>query len=228
MPMRIAVIFDMDGVLIDSYAAHFESWLVLTAENGVEYSRAEFVAGFGRTTPEVIAEQWPGKEANLTDDRIRALAARKEVIFRELIERDFPAMDGAFDLLSALHAADISLAVGSSGPADNVQLVIEKLGARDLFSTAVTSSDVRRGKPDPQVFQLAAERLGVAVNRCVVVEDAPVGIAAARAAGMKCIGLASTGRTGDELQAADLVVGSLRDVTVMDVRRLLDVETGAT
>jgi beta-phosphoglucomutase len=100
-------------------------------------------------------------------------------------------------------------------------MVIEKLGAVNFFSVTVTGSDVDRGKPDPQVFQLAAERLGVAVNRCVVVEDAPVGIAAARGAGMKCIGFASTGRTPDELQAADLVVGSLRDVTVVDVRRLL-------
>jgi beta-phosphoglucomutase len=221
MPIRIAVIFDMDGVLIDSYAAHFESWRILAAENDVEYSQAEFVAGFGRTSPEVLAEQWPGKEANLTAERIHELAERKEVIFRELIERDFPAMDGAFNLLSALHAADISLAVGSSGPADNVQMVIEKLGAVEFFSTAVTGSDVDRGKPDPQVFQLAAERLGVSPNRCVVVEDAPVGIAAARAAGMKCIGIASTGRTPDELRAADLVVGSLRDVGADDVRRLL-------
>ena len=221
MPKRIAVIFDMDGVLIDSYAAHFESWRVLAAENGVEYTRTEFVAGFGRTTPEVIAEQWPGKDGNLTVGRIRELAARKEVLFRKLIERDFPAMDGAFDLLSALHAAGVSLAVGSSGPTDNVQMVIEKLRAVKFFSAAITGSDVDRGKPDPQVFQLAAERLDVPVKRCVVVEDAPVGIAAARAAGMKCVGIASTGRTWGELQAADLVVGSLREVSVDDVRRLL-------
>ncbi|MBT4867016.1 MAG: HAD-IA family hydrolase [Planctomycetaceae bacterium] len=131
-------------------------------------------------------------------------------------------MDGAFDLLSALHAADFALAVGSSGPADNVQMVIEKLGAVDFFSAAITGSDVDRGKPDPQVFQLAAERLGVSANRCVVVEDAPVGIAAARAAGMKCIGIASTGRTREELRAADLVVGSLREVSVVDFRELIE------
>lgn len=221
MPGPVAVIFDMDGVLIDSYAAHFESWQVLAAENDVEYSQAEFVAGFGRTSPEVIAEQWSAKLPELTAERILELDTRKEEIFRDLISADFPAMDGAIELLTTLHGAGVALAVGSSGPAENVNLVIDRLGARELFTAAVTGNDVKRGKPDPQVFLRAAGQLDVAADRCVVVEDAPVGVTATHAAGMKCIGFTSTGRSAEDLRKADLVVGSLREIGVEEILRLL-------
>ncbi len=211
MTPRFAVIFDMDGVLIDSYAPHFESWKRLAGECGCEYSEQDFVRGFGRTSPEVIAEQW-SDGSELTDDRIRELANRKEAIFREIIAADFPAMDGARDLIHSLAAAGIPMAIGSSGPPENVRLVVELLGVGDRLPSCVTGADVSRGKPDPQVFLLAAGRLRFPAERCVVIEDAPVGIQAARAAGMKCVGLASTGRKPAELQNANIVVQSLREL----------------
>ncbi|MBW3542374.1 MAG: HAD family phosphatase [Planctomycetes bacterium] len=218
--MTTAVIFDMDGVLIDSYQSHFESWRALAAEESRTYTEEQFAAGFGRTSREVIADQWRGEE--LSEERIARLADRKEAIFRERLATEFPAMEGAVELIAALHEAGVRIGVGSSGPPENVWLILQRLGVGEGIAAVVTGADVTRGKPDPQVFQLVAERLGVPAERCIVVEDAPAGITAARAAGMKCLGLASTGRTRDELQAADLVVGSLRELSVERITALVD------
>jgi beta-phosphoglucomutase len=172
----------MDGVLIDSYQAHFESWQQVAAEQGRVYTEGQFAAGFGRTSREVIAEQWRGE--SLSDDQIAQIDRRKEWLFREIIDRNFPAMDGAVDLIESLVRDGFRVAVGSSGPPENVHLAIERLGVGRLLSATVTGADVKRGKPDPQVFLTAAERMGVPPGRCVVVEDAPVGIEAARRGGI--------------------------------------------
>ncbi|MEX0701116.1 MAG: HAD family phosphatase [Planctomycetales bacterium] len=204
------VIFDVDGVLVDSYEAHFESWKRLGTESGRGYSRADFEWGFGRTSREVIRAQWDG--AKMTDAEVREIDDRKEAYYRELVRANFPEMPGARRLVRALHKAGFRLAVGSSGPPANVQVVIDRYGLGPYLSAVVHGRDVTRGKPDPQVFQLAAGRLGVPPARCVVVEDAPAGIEAARRAGMKCIGVASTGRTPEQLAAADCIVGSLEEL----------------
>ena len=207
-----AVIFDVDGVLVDSYRAHFESWKVLTAEHGIPLTEEKFAETFGRTTRDIVHLWWLGG-SSLGAPTVAAIDDRKEALFREILARDFPAMDGARELLASLTAAGLRLAVGSSGPPENVELVLGELG-RSLFDAAVTGSDVERGKPDPQVFLIAAERLGVAPEACVVIEDAVAGIEAARAAGMTSVALVSTGHSEEEFRAGrpDLVVGSLREL----------------
>jgi len=218
--MVLGVIFDVDGVLVDSYAAHFESWQRLGRELGFTMSEAQFVATFGRKSHEIIVEFWP--HLATSDLRVRELDDRKEELFREIIAANFPAMDGAVELIDALQAAGFALAVGSSGPPANVGLVLDQLARRDKFKAVVTGRDVARGKPDPQVFELAADRLGLPPARCVVVEDAPAGVAAAKAAGAKCLGLASAGHDPAVLSAADRVVRSLREVNASEIRRLID------
>jgi beta-phosphoglucomutase len=215
-----AVIFDMDGVLIDSYDAHFRSWRKLGRELGREYTEEDFAAGFGRTSREVIVEQWGG--GSMTDAEIAAIADRKEALFRDSLAEEFPAMPGAVALIEALRRAGVRVGVGSSGPPDNVHLILERLGVKHAVDAVVTGADVTRGKPDPQVFQLVAERLAVPPEHAVVVEDAPAGVQAARAAGMRAIGLASTGRTPGELGEADRVVSSLAGLTVSDFRDLIE------
>jgi beta-phosphoglucomutase family hydrolase len=216
---KLGVIFDVDGVLVDSYQAHYQSWQRLGREIGAQMSEQQFVATFGRTSREIIREFWP--HLATSDDQVAQIDDRKEELFREILAADFPAMEGAVELIDALAAADFSLAVGSSGPPENVGLVLDKLSRRDRFQAVVTGRDVTRGKPDPQVFLLAAERLGLPPGRCVVIEDAPAGVAAAKAAGAKCLGLASAGRDPALLAAADRVVGSLRKIDAVDFDRLL-------
>jgi len=208
---KLAVIFDMDGVLVDSYQAHFESWQVVADELGLAVTEADFAAQFGRTNREIIVAYWG--EGRFSPERIAALDDLKESAFREILEARFPAMPGAPELLRSLDGAGFTLGVGSSGPPANVDLVLDKLGARPLFRAVVTARDVTRGKPDPQVFLLAAGRLGVAPERCAVVEDAPAGIAAANRAGMRSVGLVSTGRTRELLSGADFTVDSLTELS---------------
>jgi HAD superfamily hydrolase (TIGR01509 family) len=209
-----AVIFDVDGVLVDSYDAHMRSWLLMGREHGLTITEEQFASTFGQTSREIIARFWG---SDLSREDAEALDARKEAIYRDLIRERFPAMDGSVELIDALADAGFRLAVGSSGPPENVELTLDCLGRASRFNAVVTGRDVTRGKPDPQVFQIAAERLGLPPARCIVVEDAPVGITAARAAGMASVALVGT-VAADRLGEADLVVRSLREL--LDVSRL--------
>jgi len=232
MSDNLAVIFDMDGVLVDSYHAHFKSWQAVAAEEGLAISEADFASQFGRTSREIIAAYWghgsytdrpPIGGAFLCPTEWAAeLDDRKEACFRRILEADFPVMPGAPDLLRSLDEAGFALAVGSSGPPANIELVLSRLGNRSLFRAMVTGMDVTRGKPDPQVFLIAAKRLDVPPRRCAVVEDAPPGVQAANAAGMASVGLISTGRTRESLAQADLVVGSLAELSPRILRDLVN------
>ncbi len=212
-----AIIFDVDGVLVDSYQAHYESWRRLAEEHDWDFTEAEFAKTFGCTSREIIRERWG---ANLSDDEIKELDFRKEAIYRVMIGADFPEMPGAGPLLTSLLQASIPVAVGSSGPALNVQAVLDRLDPDGIVKVRITGDHVILGKPDPQVFLLAAEGLGVEPTECVVVEDAPMGIEAAHAAGMKCVALVSSGRKPNELQAADLVVESLEELNAAMLKEL--------
>ncbi len=216
--MTFAVIFDVDGVLIDSYDAHFQSWRQLADEQGSELSETEFAASFGRTSREVLQAMWPDR--SLSTDQIQFLEDRKESLFRELIRGRVPVMEGATSLWKSLIDCGARIAIGSSGPPANIHLVLERLDADRTASAVITGADVTRGKPDPEVFLLAAERMHIAPHRCVVLEDAPAGIAAARAARMACVGVASTGRTRHELSGANRVVDRLNEISATDLAML--------
>jgi len=213
----LAAIFDMDGVLINSYRAHFESWREVYKELGSDYSEEAFAADFGRTSGDILRRTLSG---DLTDERIRQLDDRKESLYRDIIRRDFPAMDGASELINALADDGFRLAIGSSGPPENIALSLEMIPGGERISAVVTRADVTRGKPDPQVFQIAAERLGVPPSRCAVFEDAVHGIEAANRAGMTSIALTGT-MSHDEFNDADLVVDSLRELSPQRIRELL-------
>jgi len=193
MNESFAVIFDVDGVLVDSYEPHFESWRVVGDELGQVITREQFASSFGRTSKDIIRLWWSELfGASLTDAKIAELDERKEAAYREVIRETKPVMEGAVALIDALRGDGFKLAVGSSGPPENVALSLELLGRAEKFDARVTGMDVTRGKPDPQVFLIAAQKLGVEPKWCVVIEDAPAGIAAANAAGMASIGLLGT------------------------------------
>ncbi|MBI5762388.1 MAG: HAD family phosphatase [Planctomycetes bacterium] len=214
---NLGVIFDMDGVLVDSGPAHLQSWQLLAREMGRAITAEQFAHSFGQRSSEIITHIF-----GITDAvEIARLDARKESLYRDLVRGHVPAMPGAKELVTSLHAAGVRLAVGSSGPPENVKLVCEEMGLTLLMSAIVTGMDVQRGKPDPQVFQVAAERLGLSPAACVVIEDAPVGIEAAHRAGMACIALTSS-HPRERLSAAELVVASLGEIEPSTIRGLIN------
>lgn len=212
-----AVIFDMDGVLVDSYLPHFASWRRMYGDLGIDYDETAFAVDFGRTSRDILRRTL-GDE--LPDARIREIDALKEGYFRDGLREHFPAMDGAVELIDALARDGFALAVGSSGPPENVSLCLEMLGRAATFGAVITGADVTRGKPDPQVFQLAAERLRVLPSRCVVIEDAIHGVEAARRGGMKCVALTGTS-SREQLAQANWIVDSLRQISPAKLRDLL-------
>lgn len=218
MKRQYGTIFDMDGVLIDSFDLHRRSWQMMAREYGVEVTDEQFAATFGRTSREIIRHFWG---ENVTPQKAKEMDDRKEAIFREMLRRHIPAMSGAVELIDDLTAHGFLVGVGSSGPPENVALVIGGLGLRDRLAGIVTARDVTRGKPDPQVFLLTAERMGIAPARCAVIEDAVHGIAAARRAGMKAVALTGTADRA-ALAEADLVVDSLKELSAARIADLID------
>lgn len=213
------VIFDVDGVLIDSYEAHLRTWQISCQRVGRNCTEAEFLAAFGRTSREVIRETWHDPP---DDDEIARFDQEKEQLYRSYVRENFPCMPGARELITALAAEQIPMAIGSSGPPANVALAVEKLNAGDVIRTIVTGADVVRGKPHPEVFLKAAAGMQLPPSCCIVLEDAPVGVEAALAAGAKCLGVISRGRTAEQLSAAHArVTENLSTVNPGMLRRLI-------
>jgi beta-phosphoglucomutase len=213
------VIFDMDGVLVDSYRAHLRSWQDTAERLGVHMSDDDFARSFGRTSREIIRSLWPGK---FDDEQVVRFDATKEERYREILEADFPKMRGASDLIAELHQAGIRLAIGSSGPPPNVELVRRKLRDGELIQETVNGTEVKHGKPEPDVFLIAARKIQVEPKNCAVIEDAPVGIEAAKRAGMVAIGLTGTASREALAQRADLVVDSLSELSSATIARFIE------
>lgn len=209
MSEGVGVIFDMDGVLVDSGAAHGASWRALARESGVSIGDAEFARHFGKASRDIIRAVF-GEHSS--DSDVAAKDARKEALYREIIRDKIPAMPGAVEAVRRLSAVGFAIALGTSGPKENVDLVLDGLGLRRFISVVVTGFDVHRGKPAPDVFLLAAERLHVPPPSCVVIEDAPVGLQAAKAAGMIAVGLTST-HPAERLTDADHIITTLDALT---------------
>ncbi|MBK8098747.1 MAG: HAD family phosphatase [Planctomycetes bacterium] len=195
---RRAVIFDMDGVLVLSGPAHWLAWRQVAAEHGLELTRERFLSFNGLTNQDICRLLWG---ARATPEFTAALAERKERAFRDQIAREVPLAPGCRELLAAVQQRACELAVGSSAPVANVDRVLDGGGIRPFFGAVVHGDMVVRGKPAPDIFLRAAHLLGRSPAECVVVEDAPTGVRAAVAAGMRAVGVL-TNHTADELRAA--------------------------
>ena len=209
-----AAIFDWDGVIIDSSRHHERSWDRLAAEEKRALPDGFFLRSFGMKNQTIIPEllRWTTDTAE-----IERLSSRKEVLYRENLSAEgISPLPGVLKLLEDLRGEDIPCAIASSTPRKNIECVIDQIGVRNYFSATVSGEDVTHGKPNPEVFLLAARRLGAAPERCVVFEDAHVGIEAAVAAGMKSVGVATT-HAAESLHRADRVVQRLTEISVAEL-----------
>jgi len=209
-------IFDWDGVIIDSSHHHEKSWELLAREENLPLPPDAFRLGFGRKNQIIIPEiyRWSNDPAE-----IERLGQRKEEIYRELMAKDtLEPLPGVREWLGKLRAAGIPCAVGSSTPRANLDAAMSRLGISEYFDTIVSAEDVTLGKPNPEVFLKAAARIHRSPECCVVFEDALAGIAAARAGGMRVIGIATTHQP-EELTQADLAVHRMDELSVEQVGR---------
>ncbi|HUS15160.1 MAG TPA: HAD family phosphatase, partial [Chloroflexia bacterium] len=208
--MGLACVWDMDDVLISSGMAHFAAWQDLGREAGHPFTLEQHRESLGRRTPDILRLAW-----GITGppDQVARWTARKEELFRAHAAELRP-LPGAVALVRALHAAGWRQAVGSSGPAENVALSLAVLGVASCFAAVVTGDDITHGKPDPEIFRIALQRLGVAPARSLVIEDAVTGVQAGKAAGAFTIGVThSRSREDLEQAGADLVIASLWELS---------------
>ncbi len=220
MSRERGVLFDMDGVLVDSGPLHKESWRRIAMDAGRPMEDSFFDRTFGMRNEEIL-EELLGPD--LEGARKAELGRRKEEVYRELARERLVAAPGAADLVRALKEAGFRTALASSGPRANVELVLDVTGLGEMMDAYVCAEDVERGKPDPQVFLEAARRLDLEPSRCVVVEDALVGVEAARRAGMKVVGVAGEEERKAVLREADRVVSSLEELSPRVFEELLEV-----
>lgn len=209
----------MDGVLVASGPAHTASWRMVAKRDGIVISDADFLKHFGRPSRDIIRLTWGDK---VTDADVKRIDQAKEAAYRELIRGMVPLTIGTRETLNGLKSAGLPLAIGTSGPRENVELVLSEARLAGVFDVVVTGDDIQHGKPAPDCFLKAAERLGKAPHRCVVIEDAPVGIQAANAAGMKVVGFVGTHPADRLLEAgATTIVEKLTQITEPLVKKLV-------
>jgi beta-phosphoglucomutase len=211
------VIFDMDGVLIDSHPVHKKVWAEFLASlnRPVSDEELDFVLD-GRKREEILRHFL----GNLPAERIGEYGRRKDDIYAES-SRNLKTISGVEEFLNALEAAGLPMAVATSASFARARGTLDELGMLPRFSALVTGNDVENGKPNPEIFVRAAERLNLAPRSLLVVEDAISGVRAAKSAGMKCLGIAADGRE-DKLRAAgaDHVVPDYRGLSLLEVQQL--------
>jgi HAD superfamily hydrolase (TIGR01509 family) len=214
---RLGAIFDWDGVVIDSSRHHEESWNRLAREEKRALPEGHFLKGFGMKNEAIIPAilHWTDEESE-----IRRLSLRKEVLYREIIrEWGIDPLPGVRGFLERLDAAGIPRVIGSSTHRLNITTSLEILGLDRFFTAIVSAEDVTLGKPDPQVFLLAAGKIGRNPDACVVFEDAPMGVDAALAGGMKAVGVSGT-HGGNVLAKAHKLVRRLDELSIADLEAL--------
>jgi beta-phosphoglucomutase len=198
-----AVLWDMDGTLIDSEEFHWTSWRTAMANEGIAITREQFLSSFGQRNDSIIP-RWLGAAA--TPERIDRISNAKEELYRHLVRTEgMTSLPGVANWLHRLHEQGWLQAIASAAPRANIEIVLEKLCASHFFKAMVSAEDVHKGKPDPEVYLIASSRLGASPDKCIVVEDAVAGVEGARRAGMRSIGVSH----GGACLPADVVVSSL-------------------
>jgi HAD superfamily hydrolase (TIGR01509 family) len=210
------IIWDMDGVLVDTGETHFIAWQQTAAEAGKSLDYGFFQSTFGMNNAGILQKLFGDVDSAV---EYRQVAERKEVLFRQAIRGNVGLLSGVRRILREFATVGAVQAVASSAPPENIYQLIDETGIREYFEAIVSGFDTP-GKPHPDVFLKAAEAIGLPRDTCLVIEDSTAGVVGAKRAGMKCIAVTTT-TTAAQLAEADLVVDSLVGLTVEGVRMIL-------
>jgi beta-phosphoglucomutase len=219
-----AVIWDVDGTLVDTAELHYRAWATLAKELDKPFAHRDFAATFGLRNQEIIPQLFG---ASYPAEEVARLGRRKEELYRAAARGGVSVLPGVRRLLESFQHAGFRQAIGSSAPRENLELILALTDSREFFEVVVSMEDTQRGKPDPEVFLIAAKRLGTAPEKCLVLEDAPAGIQAAKAGRMKCVAVHVVGHHTVESHrkaGADLVVSSFEQLSLPQVVRLFQGE----
>jgi beta-phosphoglucomutase family hydrolase len=210
-----AVLWDLDGVIADTGEYHYQAWQEVFGKRGANFSHKDFMHHFGQRHDTIIKFAL----GNLPPEEFRKITEEKQVSYRRRVANNIRALPGAITLLKSLVEHGIKSAIASSAPPENIDIILRGLGIKELFQAIAWGTEVAEGKPSPQIFLLAAEKLGVKPPDCVVIEDAIAGVTAAKRAGMKCVAVTNS-HPGISLNKADLIVDTLEAITISDLTRL--------
>jgi len=213
---KLGVIFDLDGVLVDTGWAHRQAWYDLAEKEGLSMSDECFRRTFGMQNAAIL----PMLRPSISTEEMERLSDWKEQRYRDLIQERLELARGAQVLLTDLKSHGFRLAIGSSAPPENLDVFWDRLSLGNYFDARVTKEETTESKPSPQTFLKAAQKLGLPPACCAVVEDAVPGVQAARAAGMPVVAVTTT-RSREDMVQADRVVDCLSELTASDFLGLL-------
>jgi beta-phosphoglucomutase family hydrolase len=211
------VIWDLDGVIVDTASFHFEAWKKTLKEMGLPFSQEKFALIFGRRNRDILMEV-VGRP--LSTEEMERISARKESLFREALKGKVRPLPGVLFWLEELKRRGCWQALATSAPRENMEMMVGCLGIEGFFDEIVLADKVSAGKPEPEIFLLAAKALELSPACCIVIEDAVAGVKGAKRAGMRCIAVA-TSHPRTALAEADMVVDSLNDLAPDTVELLL-------
>ncbi len=211
-----AVIFDMDGVIVDSNPAHKIALKIFCEKYGYYLSETQLREKiYGRSNKDWIRNLF----GEITETQLQAYATEKETLFREIYAEDIVALAGLRTFLETLEQHQIPKAIGTSAPPENVAFTLSKTNLEGFFSIIRNESHIKKGKPDPEIYLLVAEALGFAPERCLVFEDSLSGVEAARRAGCKVIGVSTT-HSPEELTDTELVIADFTQISIEQIKAI--------
>jgi beta-phosphoglucomutase family hydrolase len=213
-----AVIWDMDGIIADTAPYHLKAWQGVFQKRRVEFTEEDFRHHFGQRNDTIIRATLG---EGISPNEIDVIASEKEENYRQRVRQNVRPLPGAVKLIKSLKEHGFSIALASSAPVENIQLVMRELGIEGSFQAIVSGREVKEGKPSPQGFWLAARKLGVEPENCIVIEDAVAGVNAAKRAGMHCLAVTNT-HPRSSLKEADLIVDTLEEVSLNGLESLLN------
>ncbi len=208
----------MDGTMIDNMPYHAEAFKELHKRYNLDMPHDFMERTSGRTSKDIMPMIFG---QNISEERIVELTHEKESLYRELYRPHLKLVNGLSELLESLSNEGVSMCVGSSAPDENIDFVLDGLNIRRYFKAVINSSQITQGKPNPEVFLKAAAAMNMPPEQCVVVEDAILGVEAARNAGMAVIGVATI-MSPEQLQQADMVIKDFTEVNVYTFENLLN------
>ncbi|MGD9344875.1 MAG: HAD family phosphatase [Candidatus Aminicenantes bacterium] len=217
MTARFAVIFDMDGVIVNNMPYHRKAWAEFFERHNPPMILEDFIQHMGKSNEDLLTILF-GK--NITGDEIRSLGEEKEALYREIYAPEVSPLPGFVDFLRSLKDNHVKTAVATAAPKINLDFLLEHIDVRDDFDVLIDDSEVNKGKPDPEIYLKAAERLKSTPKFCLVFEDSSAGIQAAIRAGMKVIGVATT-HPPEKMHEAEIVINDFTEIDVDQINELM-------